>query len=83
MKQIDETPAVNRQPRPEMLLGMSLPALVELCGIPAKFFSVAGFEMVLFECGGQYLVCTCSQQTCVQARYSDTRGAQYGQGVPA
>lgn len=56
----------------EMLLGLSLCALIELFGIPAKYLSFESFQMVLFDCGKQYLVCTCSGETCVQARYSTT-----------
>ena len=55
-----------------MLKGLSLSALVELFDVPQKYLSVAGFEVVMFDCSGQYLVCTCSGGTCVQARYSDT-----------
>jgi len=55
-----------------MLKGLSLSALVELFDVPLKYLSVAGFEVVMFDCSGQYLVCTCSGGSCVQARYSDT-----------
>lgn len=55
-----------------MLLGLSLPALVELFDLPLKYLSVAGFEIIMFRCSGLYLICTCSGGACVQARYSDT-----------
>lgn len=55
-----------------MLKGLSLSALVELFDVPLKYLSVAGFEVVMFDCSGQYLVCTCSGGACVQARYVDT-----------
>ncbi|MCE1225097.1 MAG: hypothetical protein LWW87_01285 [Geobacteraceae bacterium] len=64
--------ATRKRPCPDMLKGLSLPALVELFDVPLKYLSVAGFEVVMFDCGGQYLVCTCSDGACVQARYSDT-----------
>jgi len=56
----------------EAMLGQSLTALVEQFGVPLKYLAVAGFEIIMFDSGGQYLVCTCSGGSCVQARYSDT-----------
>ena len=68
-----QSEAENRKsPSPDMLLGLSLPALIEQFDIPLKYFSVAGFEIVMFGCEGRYLICTCSQAACVRARYSDT-----------
>ena len=67
-----KTVAVPKKPCPEMLKGLALPALVELFDVPLKYLSVAGFEIIMFDCSGQYLICTCSGGTCVQARYSDT-----------
>lgn len=62
----------KNRPAPEMVTGMSLSAIIELLGLPVKYLSVACYEMAMFDCGGTYLVCTCSNQTCKQARYSET-----------
>jgi hypothetical protein len=67
-----DTDATQKRPCPEMLKGLSLSALVELFDVPLKYLSAAGFEVIMFDCSGQYLVCTCSGGSCVQARYSDT-----------
>ncbi|MDK9716447.1 MAG: hypothetical protein OEL57_00895 [Trichlorobacter sp.] len=70
-KPVDESIDDKKQPRPEMLLGLSLPAVVELFGVPLKYLSVVGLEIVLFGCRGVCLVCTFSHEVCVQARYTD------------
>jgi len=67
-----DTDATQKRPCPEMLKGLSLSALVELFDVPMKYLSVAGFEIIMFNCSGLYLVCTCSEGSCVQARYSET-----------
>jgi len=56
----------------QMLLGLSLPAIIELFDVPLKYLSTAGLEIVLFGCRGSYLVCTFSREVCVQARYTAT-----------
>lgn len=61
-----------KRPSPDMLLGLSLPALIELFDIPLKYFSEDGFEIVTFCCNGRYLICICSKTTCVQVKYSET-----------
>ena len=43
-----EIDVVAKKPCPEMLLGLSLPALVELFDLPLKYLSVAGFEIIMF-----------------------------------
>lgn len=65
------TDTTQKKPCPDMLKGLSLSALVELFDVPLKYLSVAGLEVVMFDCSGQYLVCTCAGGSCVQARYTD------------
>ena len=66
-----DTDTTQKRPCPDMLKGLSLSALVELFDVPLKYLSVAGLEVVMFDCSGQYLVCTCAGGSCVQARYTD------------